>query len=193
MPEGHAVGRIDGGHAIVAPASEAIELAAGAAEHGSFTLAKVTRRVTFKASGITNAWVDAAAGCGIPNGRVTRVIDSYAGHKPIQTITAISPRLLLHRSRRKGATCHIELIPANARRLGAVRVLTDGVIRPQRFRATEVLINNRRHHSIAKGIDSISGSLLRHDGKTSAIREGVDEPVDCDLGVRAMVGAHAQS
>jgi hypothetical protein len=41
VPEGHAIGGINGGHAVVAPASEGIQLAARASKHGSLTLAEV--------------------------------------------------------------------------------------------------------------------------------------------------------
>src|SRR4029450_13242802 len=110
MPEGHAVRRIDGGHAIIAPASEAVRLATIAGKHCSFALAEIIYRVSGKASGITNAWVDGTAGYGIANGRVTRVIDGYARHKAIQPVIAVCEGLLLHRVSWKIATCNIELI-----------------------------------------------------------------------------------
>ena len=55
-PEGHVIGGIDRGHAIIAPAAVGARLAASAAEQRSFALAKVTWRVGGKTSRITNAW-----------------------------------------------------------------------------------------------------------------------------------------
>jgi hypothetical protein len=115
-PEGHTVGRIDGGIAIIAPASVGAGLAASAGKHCSFPLAKVTWRVTDEASGITNAREHAGAGRCIANGRVAALIDGYAGHPAKQTVTAIGELLLLHRSRRENAASNIELIPANCSR-----------------------------------------------------------------------------
>ena len=46
MPEGHAIGRIDGGHAIIAPAADGAGLAPGAVEHYGFPLAEVIRWVS---------------------------------------------------------------------------------------------------------------------------------------------------
>src|SRR5439155_16344459 len=46
MPEGHAIGRIDGTHAIVAPAAAGVGLATRTVEHYSFPLAEVIRRVS---------------------------------------------------------------------------------------------------------------------------------------------------
>ena len=53
VPESHAIGRINRGHAIIAPAVCA-RLIARAAEHGGFALAEVIRRVANKTSCITN-------------------------------------------------------------------------------------------------------------------------------------------
>ena len=134
-----------------------------------------------------------AARYGVANGRVTRVINGDARHKAIQTIAGIGPRLLLHRRGGKCAAGHIKLIPANTCWLGAVRVLANSARRPERFRAATVLINNRSHDFIAKGIDVLGRSQLRHDRKASATRECVDEWVNRDLGIRGMVRANAES
>lgn len=96
MPEAHPVGRIDGCHGIIAPASIGVGLAPGAREHCSLTLAKVIGRITGQTTGITNVWERGAAGCGIADGSVTRVIDGDARHKAIQTVVAVGPGLLLH-------------------------------------------------------------------------------------------------
>ena len=53
-PEGHAIGGIDGGHAIIAPAAIGVGLAPRASEHCSFPLAKVTWRVGLEAPRIAN-------------------------------------------------------------------------------------------------------------------------------------------
>ena len=115
-PEAHAVGGIDVGIAIIAPASVGAGLAASAGKHCGFPLPKVTWRVTDEASGITNAREHAGAGRCIANGRVAALIDGYAGHPAKQTVTAIGELLLLHRSRREIAASNIELIPANCSR-----------------------------------------------------------------------------
>ena len=41
VPEAKAIGRIDGGHAVIAPAAVRVSLATGACEQGIFALAKV--------------------------------------------------------------------------------------------------------------------------------------------------------
>jgi hypothetical protein len=64
---------------------------------------------------------------------------------------------------------------------------------PTAIPCRRVLVNHRRHDFIAKGIDSIGDSLLRHNGKASGTRECVDEWVNRDLGIRGMVGANAES
>ena len=93
----------------------------------------------------------------------------------------------------KCAAGHINLIPANTCWLGAVRVLANSARRPERFSAATVLINKRSHDFIAKGIDVLGRSQLRHDRKASATRECVDEWVNRDLGIRGMVRANAES
>ena len=122
-----------------------------------------------------------------------RIIDGYAGHKAIQAVVVIGPGLLLNRRSGEIAAGHIELIPANTRWLGAVRVGTNRIGRPQRFRATAVLVNHRRHDFIAKGLDSIARSLLRHNCKASGRRESIHEWVNCDLCVRCMIGSDTES
>ena len=83
------------------------------------------------------------------------LIDGYTGHKPIQAVIVISPGLLLNRRGGKRAAGHIELIPANTRWLGAGCVGTNRIGCPQRFCASVILVNHRRHDFIAKGIDAI--------------------------------------
>ena len=100
--------------------------------------------------------------------------------------------MFLYRSSWEGAAGHVELIPANRCWLGAGPVLTNGPRRPQRFRTTEILVNNRRHDFIAKGVDVLRCSLLRHYGKASATGEGVNERIDSDQGIRGVVSANAQ-
>ncbi|PYJ15819.1 MAG: hypothetical protein DME96_12010 [Verrucomicrobia bacterium] len=62
MPEGHAIGRIDRCHAIIAPAADGVELGTSAVEHYGFALREVTWRIGGEASRITNAWEHGAAG-----------------------------------------------------------------------------------------------------------------------------------
>ena len=63
---------------------------------------------------------------------------------------------------------------------------------PKGFRPVAVLVNNRRHDFIAQGIQALCGSLLWHK-QSGRIGEGVNKPVDCDLGIRGVVDANAQS
>jgi hypothetical protein len=56
VPEGHAIGGIDDGHGIIAPAIETAGLRAATIEHYRLTLPEVARGITFKAPGITNRW-----------------------------------------------------------------------------------------------------------------------------------------
>src|SRR5207253_10939926 len=93
---------------------------------------------------------------------------------------------------RECAAGDIELIPANTR--WAAREIQDyRATRPQRFRAAKILVNKRRHDLIAKGIDVLACSLLRHECKASRITEGVNERADCHQGVWSVIGAHAES
>ena len=129
VPEAKAIGGIDGSHAIIAPASTGVSLAAGAAKHCVFSLGEVTWRISDKTPGITNAWEHGWAGYGVANGRIAILIHSYAGHKAPETVVPVGPVLLLSRRGRKGASGHVELIPTN--RCRPVGVIQDyGAIRP---------------------------------------------------------------
>ena len=54
-PEAHVIGGIDGGHAIIAPASIGAYLASCASEHDRFPLTEVIGRIGGQTAGITNA------------------------------------------------------------------------------------------------------------------------------------------
>src|SRR6266540_1540149 len=95
MPEVHAIGGINGCIGVIAPAPRRMGLRAAAVGHDRFALAKVTRRIGFQASSVTEARKDAGAGYGITNGRITRVIDGNAGHKTPHPVAAFAPILLL--------------------------------------------------------------------------------------------------
>src|SRR4029077_8396336 len=112
------------------------------------------------------------------------------GHEPPYPVAAIAESLLLGGGGGKGATSDIELIPPNRSRSGGVSHHY-GLISPQRLRATNVVIHDRRHDFIAKSLDEGGCSLLRHDGKPSGIRECVDERADCNQRVGSMIGANA--
>ena len=79
MPEGHAIGRVDSGHAVIAPPVSALE--ADAVEHDGFTLTEIIWWVGLKTPRVTNTWVDGRAGCSIADCSVAICIDGYAGHK----------------------------------------------------------------------------------------------------------------
>ena len=55
VPEGHAIGGIDDGHAIIAPTANGVGLTPRATEQRSFSLAKVTWRIGFEASCIADS------------------------------------------------------------------------------------------------------------------------------------------
>ena len=152
VPEARVIRGIDAEVAVIAPA-RAVRLRPRTIEHVRFALAKVAGWITNKTPGITNTRIDGAARDRIPDGRVARVINRDARHKPIQTVPAIGPRLLLHWGSREIAPGHIELIPANTSWLGAVCVLTDSAIRPQGLRPALIEINERRHDSITQSLD----------------------------------------
>jgi hypothetical protein len=192
MPESHPIGGINHSHGIIAPAAGGMGLRAVAAEHYGFALAEVARRVSLQASSITNRRECTWAGRGIADRRVAAFIHRDAGHPAPQAVIAIGPGLLLHRCGGKIAASHIELVPANPCWAGAVRVGTNGAGRPQRFGATKVLVNHRRHDFITQGIQPLRGSLLRHEER-SRVCESVNEPVNRNLGVRRVVGADAES
>ena len=164
MPEVHAVGGIDFCPRIIAPAGAA-SLRADSRKHDAFSLGHVARGITFETSSVPNRREDCRARSGITYDRVSAFIDGDAGHPAVQTIRAISPRLLLHGASREIAARHIKLIPANTCWLGAVCVLTNGARRPQRFCATKALIHHGRHDLIAQGIQVYPRSLLWHNGR----------------------------
>src|SRR5437773_2574427 len=85
--------------------------------------------------------------------------------KPL-AVAAIGPVLLLHGGGGKCAARNIELIPANSCWTGAILVGTNRTRRPQRFRATAVLVNHRGHDFISQCVHSLCCSILRHDCKT---------------------------
>src|ERR1051325_2221191 len=97
MPEGHAIGRIDAGHGVIAPATPIVGLIAVAIEHCSFPLTQVTWRVTDEASSITNSRERVGIGYRIADSRVAVVIHGNAGHPSPESVIVISPGLLLHR------------------------------------------------------------------------------------------------
>ena len=149
MPEGHAIGRVDSGHAVIAPPVSALE--ADAVEHDSFTLTEIIWWVGLKTPRVTNTRKDGRARCGIANGRVSILIDGYARHKAPQSVTAIGPLLLLRSGCWERAAGDIELIPTNASRpVGVIQYCS--LVRPQRFRPVAVLINHRCHDLVAKSI-----------------------------------------
>ena len=80
MPEVHAIGRIDGCIGIIAPAPEGMGLSAAAVGHDCFALPKVIRGIASQPPGVTNSGENAVARGGIANGRVSVLIDGYAGH-----------------------------------------------------------------------------------------------------------------
>jgi len=82
MPEGHAIGWIDAGHGVIAPAAPVVGLVACAILHYSFPLSEITCRVTGKTPSVTNSGEYAGAGCGIADSRVAVVIHGDAGHPP---------------------------------------------------------------------------------------------------------------
>src|SRR5262245_58892037 len=192
MPEGHAIGRIDGGVGVIAPATPNVWLIAAAIEHCSFPMSEVTWRVTDKASGITNSRERVGVGYRIAESRVAVVIHGDAGHPPPESVIVISPGLLLHRRRWKRTTGNIELIPANACWASAVHISANGTVSPQGFRAAAILVNNGGHDFIPHGIQSRRCSLLRHKS-TGGIREGVNEAGYCYLGIWLMRCANAES
>jgi hypothetical protein len=101
------------------------------------------------------------------------------------------PSLVVERGWLGNSPGNIKLIPPDrSRSIGVIQ--DNGVVSPQRFHAAAVLVNNRRHDFIAQGIQLLRGPLLRHKvGLVSG--ECVNELVDCDQGIRGVVGANAES
>ena len=191
VPEAHVISGIDAEIAVIAPA-RAARLRAGTVEHVRLALAKIARWITSKTPGVTDTWEAGAARDRIPNGGVTRVINGDARHEPIQTIPAVGPRLLLDGRSREIAPGYIELVPPNTCWLGAICVLTNSAIRPQRLRPALVEISERRHDFVAQGLDSIGSALLRHNRKTGRIGECVNKWGDRDQRIRAVGSPDAQ-
>ncbi len=104
----------------------------------------------------------------LPGGSLARrpayrmdLINGYAGHPAPQSVVGIAPILLLRGRGRENAAGNIELIPANdSRAVGEIQHC--GLIRPQRFCASEILINHGHHYLIAQGIQFYRRSLLGH-------------------------------
>ena len=94
-------------------------------------------RVGGKTARITNTGEYAGARRGIANGRISVLINSYAGHPAPQPIVAIGPILLLNSCSGEIAAGNIKLIPANSSR--PVRVIQHyGLVSPQRFGAVAI-------------------------------------------------------
>src|SRR5262249_32628849 len=103
-----------------------------------------------------------------------------------------APILLLCSACRESAAGNVELVPANNSRPGR-KIQDVSLISPQRFRAVAELIYHRRHDFIAKSIQLKRRSRLRHDCKAGGICPRFDEWIDCDLGIRTVIGANAES
>ena len=65
------------------------------------------------------------------------------------------------------------------------------MVSPQRFGAAAILVNDRRHDSITKGIQRRVHSRLWHK-VARRICEGINESVDGNLGVWQVVRANAE-
>src|SRR5262245_54722804 len=114
MPKGGAIGRINSGHAVIAPSVSGLR--ADAVEHSGFTLCKIIWRIGLKPPRVTGTRLDGRARCGIANGSVAVLIHGYAGHKAPQSVPTIGPLLLLRSGCWERAAGHVELIPTNRRR-----------------------------------------------------------------------------
>ena len=79
MPEGHAIGRVDSGHAVIAPPVSG--LGADAIGHDGFTLAEIIWRISLKTPRVTDAGEDGRAGCGIADGHISILINGYTWHE----------------------------------------------------------------------------------------------------------------
>jgi len=79
VTEVRAIGGIHGGVGVIAPTG-ADSLCAESSEHDGLTLREVTWRVIYKTSRIPNGREDCGVGSRITDGRVSILIDSYAGH-----------------------------------------------------------------------------------------------------------------
>ncbi|PYK23436.1 MAG: hypothetical protein DME59_16860 [Verrucomicrobia bacterium] len=99
--------------------------------------------------------------------------------------------MLLNRRGRKIAARNVELIPGDdSRAVGEIQHC--GLVRPQRFRPIAVLIDNRRHDLIAQGIQFYRRSRLGH--KVICLSGPcLNEWVDCNLGIRSVVGTYTES
>jgi hypothetical protein len=80
VPESDAVGGIDCGHAVIAPASGGMGLVAAARSHDSFALAEIIQRIGSQPARITNRRFLRRAGGGIADGHVPALIHRDAGH-----------------------------------------------------------------------------------------------------------------
>src|SRR5262245_38718178 len=129
MPEGNAVRRINGSHAVIAPAAESVDLAPGAAKHCSFALPKVIRRIAGKTSSIPNSREHGCVRYGIADGCVAICIDGYARHEAPKAIVSVAPISLLNWRGRKRAARNIELVPPDY--TGSIgKIKDDCAIRP---------------------------------------------------------------
>ena len=81
MPEGQAIGGIDGVHGVIAPPARVKSLGAAAIGHDGLALTEVIWRIGGKATGITNTREDRRIRRRIADGRVSILIHGYAGHK----------------------------------------------------------------------------------------------------------------
>ena len=80
MPESKIIDRIDGGHAVIPPASAGMGLVTAARSHDGFALTEITQWVRSQPASIADGRLLRRAGGGITDGHVPVLIHSDAGH-----------------------------------------------------------------------------------------------------------------
>ncbi|PYX03216.1 MAG: hypothetical protein DMG85_20130 [Acidobacteria bacterium] len=80
MPEGKIVDRIDGGHAVIAPASAGVRLVTATHGHDGFALTEIIQWIGSQPASIANGRLLRRAGGRITDGHVPVLIHGDAGH-----------------------------------------------------------------------------------------------------------------
>lgn len=120
------------------------------------------------------------------------MIHGEARHKPPQSIVSIAPILLLKRGRWKISSGHVELVPTDHRRT-SWKIKDPRRIGPQRLCPAKILVNHRRHQSVAKSINLLRSRWLRNNHPPCGIRPCLDKGINGDQCIGRVVRADTES
>src|SRR4029450_3394861 len=93
VPVGAVVDRVDRHVAVVAPAAERVQLAAGAHEEGRLSLRQLARRITRQTSRVADLWMDSCRRSAEADRQVAAVVHGGASHPAPSRAPLVGPSL----------------------------------------------------------------------------------------------------